>query len=82
MVRTQVQLTEEQAALIKQLAAERDVSMSEIIRIGMTDFLTASGAITRAERIRRALAVTGRFRSDKTDVSERHDAYLSEAYQS
>ena len=32
MVRTQIQLTEEQAALVKQIAAERQVSMANVIR--------------------------------------------------
>ncbi len=80
MIRTQVQLTEEQIALIKQVAAERNMSMSEVIRHGMDRFLRQSLTIDRTERVRRALEVTGRFRSGRTDVSQRHDEYLAEAY--
>ena len=80
MIRTQVQLTEEQMALIKQLAAERNVSMSEVIRQGMASFLRENLTVSREERIRRAMEVAGRFRSGRTDVSRRHDEHLSEAY--
>lgn len=80
MVRTQVQLTEEQLALIKQIAAERNLSMSEVIRQGMDSFLRQSVTVSREERVRRALEVVGRFRSGRSDVSARHDEHLAEAY--
>jgi Arc/MetJ-type ribon-helix-helix transcriptional regulator len=71
MVRTTIRLPEEQFRFINQVADERQVSVSEVISLGMTDFLAACGVGTRQERIRRAMAVTRRFRSDKSDVSER-----------
>ena len=42
MVRTQIQLTEEQARLVKQIAAERRVSMAEVIREGLDRTLRSS----------------------------------------
>ena len=79
MIRTQIQLTEEQARQIKRLAAERQVSMAAVIREGVEHLLRSSGpALSRADRIRRALEATGRFRSGSADGSTRHDEYLAE----
>jgi Arc/MetJ-type ribon-helix-helix transcriptional regulator len=79
MVRTQIQLTEEQAAKAKRLAAQRGVSMSEVIR-QLLD--AAPERDDRAERFARALAAVKRGgfrdREGKTDVSIRHDEYLAE----
>jgi len=82
MIRTQIQLTEEQARLAKDLAAERQVSMAEVIRDGL-DQLTCSRAygVAPAERRRRALAAAGRFRSGSADGSAAHDSHLAEAYE-
>ena len=80
MVRTQVQLTERQAATIKQVAADWGVSMAEVIRRGIDQFLRSAVTVDRAERVRRATAAAGRFHSGSHDVSVRHDEYLAEAY--
>lgn len=80
MIRTQIQLTEEQAAKVKRVAAERDVSMAEVIRdaIGLLP-----DRDDRAERFARALAVAGSGRDieGKTDVAVRHDEYLADIYE-
>lgn len=80
MVRTQVQLEEAQYRSLKELAARQNTSVAEIIRRAVDQFLEGKGAISDEERRRRALAVAGRFRSGRSDVSERHDDYLAEAY--
>ena len=76
MVRTQIQLTVEQAEKAKRLAAERGVSMAEVIREAVDRLPTRD----RAGRFARALAVvgTGRDIEGMTDVSLRHDEYLAE----
>ncbi len=79
MVRTQIQLTEEQAAKLKKMAADRHVSLAELIRQGV-DVVLRSGAVSEEEKRERAIAAAGRFRSGKHDVSSRHDEYLAEAY--
>jgi hypothetical protein len=79
MVRTQIQLTERQAALIRQLAAERNLSMAEAIRLSLDRFLEGTVTVDHGERIRRALAVTERFRSGHRDTSVAHDQVLAEA---
>ncbi len=77
MVRTQIQLTVEQAEKAKRLAAERGVSMAEVIREAVDRLPERDD---RAGRFTRALAVvgTGRDIEGMTDVSLRHDEYLAE----
>ena len=80
MVRTQIQLTEEQARLVKQIAAERHVSMAEVIREGLDRMLRSSAnAVPHEDRVRRAIEVAGRYRSGAADGSTEHDRHLSEA---
>ena len=60
MVRTQIQLTEEQAARVRRVAAERRVSMAEVIRDTIDRALAVPGwEVSPAERIRRAIAAAG-----------------------
>ena len=81
MVRTQIQLTEEQARLVKQIAAERRVSMAEVIREGLDRTLRSSAnALPHEDRIRRAIEVAGRYRSGSADGSTEHDRHLSDAF--
>ena len=80
MIRTQVQLTEEQARALKEIAHRENASIAELTRRAIDQWLQTTSAIPMAERRRRALAVVGTFRSGQTDVSERHDEYLAEAY--
>ena len=82
MIRTQIQLTEEQARLVKRLAAERNVSMAEVIREGLDRLLrSSSNALSHEDRICRAIEAAGRFRSGTADGSTKHDTHLAEAYQ-
>lgn len=81
MVRTQIQLTEEQARLLKKLAAEQGVSVAELIREGVSEMLKDSHRMDPAERVKRALEIAGRFHSRKTDISSKHDRYLHHAYE-
>jgi Ribbon-helix-helix protein, copG family len=80
MIRTQVQLTEEQARALKEIAHRENASVAELTRRAIDQWLQMTSAIPMTERRRRALAVVGRFRSGQTDVSERHDDYLAEAF--
>ncbi|MEW6660887.1 MAG: ribbon-helix-helix protein, CopG family [Bacillota bacterium] len=81
MVRTQIQLTEQQIAALKTKAALEGVSMAELIRRGVNLVLDSSASTDTAERIRRAITVAGSFRSGLTDLSGNHDKYLTEAFQ-
>ena len=81
MVRTQIQLTERQARALKRMAAREGVSMAEVIR-NAVDAKIREGVsgLPWEERIRRAMAVMGKFHSGLNDVSGRHDHYLAEAF--
>ena len=81
MVRTQIQLTEEQSEALKRVAAQENVSVAEIIRRSVDSTIRSSLCPTREERWRRAVAASGRFHSGHADIAERHDDYLVEAYE-
>ena len=78
MVRTQVQLTEAQAAKLKALAARQDVSIAEMIRRAVDQL--PSPHVYSPEQKRLALAFVGQFPDEATDVAENHDLYLAEIY--
>jgi predicted Ser/Thr protein kinase len=80
MVRTQIQLTEEQVKKIKKIAASRGVPMAEVIRDAVEGAIRSGAGTISAERRKRALEIVGKFRSGKRDVSRKHDAYLTEAW--
>ena len=81
MVRTQIQLTERQARELRRIAAKEGVSMAEIIRRAVDAKIRGgTGEVPWEERVRRAQAAMGKFRSGLKDVAERHDDYLAEEY--
>lgn len=77
MIRTQIQLTERQASVVKEMAAREDISMAEVIRQAI-DRLVADAE--RRELRRRALEALGGFPGGPPDGAENHDKYLDEAY--
>lgn len=79
MVRTQIQLTEAQTISLKKIAAKRRISMAEAIRQSIDLFLK-KGDVSPEERVRRALAISGKYRSKHADLSIHHDKYLAEDY--
>lgn len=80
MIRTQIQLSEEQVHRLKTIAATRGLSVAELVRQCVDD-LASPGAVDAETRRRRAIAAVGRFRSGKPDVAQEHDRYLAESYQ-
>ena len=78
LIRTQIQLTPQQMSGLQQLAVKRKVSMAELVRQGV-DHILQEADRERAKQIERALAAVGRFQSDASDVSTRHDDYFVEA---
>jgi hypothetical protein len=75
--RTQISLNAAQARELRRLARLRGTSMAALIREAVD---RTYGADEHA-RWRRALDSVGGFRSDRSDVSERHDEALAEAYE-
>ena len=80
MVRTQIQLTEEQAKALKKIALSRHLSIAELIRQAVDTIILTNTMIDIEERRKRAIDIVGRFSSGKLDISRKHDAYLVEAF--
>jgi hypothetical protein len=80
MVRTQIQLTEDQAKALKRIAQSRHLSVAELIRKAVDTVIKSSSVIDIEERHKRAMDVVGKFGSGKRDISKKHDLYLTEAY--
>jgi predicted transcriptional regulator len=90
MVRTMVQLTEEQVKALKKLAKARKTSMAQLVRESVDQYIvTAPRELTREEKRQRALEFVRKIKSGelqfhdiegKTDVAINHDKYLDEIY--
>ena len=81
MVRTQIQLTEEQAQRLKSLAAKRGKSMAALIRIGVDQLLNNTSLIDTEEQRRRAIAAAGKYHSGQKDIAVEHDKYLTQDFE-
>ena len=81
MIRTQIQLTETQSVRVREAARRAGVSTAEIIRQSVDRFLgqEVAGHPAGAGRLS-ALEVVGRWSCGLTDIADRHDDYLDEAY--
>ena len=80
MVRTQVQLTEDQQSALRDLSATTGRSVSDLVRDAVERAISGAPRVTRREQIERALRLAGRFASGSSDVSANHDEYLAEAF--
>jgi len=80
MVRTQIQLTEEQVKALKKIALSRHLSIAEIIRQAVDTVIRTNTMVGIEERRKRAIDIVGRFSSGKRDISRKHDTYLVEAF--
>lgn len=79
MIRTQIQLTEEQTLRLKELAARRGVSLAELVREGVEHLLAES---EHDQKWRQASTLVGRYSGEASDVAVNHDRYLDDAYRS
>jgi len=79
MVRTQIQLTEEQVKALRKIAITSHLSVAECIRRAVDRMIKSSDTVDPDERLKRALEVVGKFSSGKRDISRKHDKYLANA---
>ena len=80
MVRTQIQLTANQLAELRQLSAESGRAIADLVREGVEAYLRSQQQASRQDRITRALEAAGKFASGSSDGSAEHDRYLAEAF--
>jgi hypothetical protein len=80
MVRTQIQLEEEQLKALRQSSAETGRSIADLVREGIKLYLSSRTRPSREEQVRRAIAAIGKFSGGTTDGSTNHDRYLAEAF--
>ena len=80
MVRTQIQLTEEQSKKLKVAAARRGISMASLIRQGIDAFLSQHNEPSPEEIYQRAARAAGAHHSGTSDTASQHDDYLAEEF--
>lgn len=86
MIRTMVQLTEEQMKALKELAKARKTSVASLVRESVAQYVvTTNKEADREEKRRRALEFIELMKKEPfhdkdgaTDVSVNHDKYLAE----
>ena len=79
MVRTQIQLPEDLARKIREVADHQHTSMAEVIRRAVSVFFETSPEVDRKTRYERAAAAAGAFSSGRSDLSRCHDRHFAEA---
>lgn len=82
MERTQISLERSQARRLRELAAERHVSMSRLIRDAIKRTYGTAEADSREQKWQRLLGAAGIGHGDGLNVAEDHDRYLDEIYSS
>ena len=73
MVRTQIQLSADEAAAVKRSASERSVAMAAVIRAAVDQYVSRESGISIDERWRRSLAAVGGRHSGRRDLAQAHD---------
>ena len=79
VIRTQVRLDPDQHERLKVLAARRSTSLSQLVREGVDHVLATEHREATWDRFLNA-AGSCRTKVGTTDISSRHDAYLSDAF--
>lgn len=79
MIRTQVQLSEEQMETLREMSRTSRESVASLVRKAVDQFL-ATRKPDRLSLYRQALTVAGKYEAGVGDVSTAHDRYLEEAY--
>lgn len=79
MIRTQIQITPEQARALKRLAAREGKSVAELIRLSVDAMLKTSRIKDYDESRRKAIAAAGKL-NGPVDLAANHDEFLAEAF--
>ena len=78
MERVLVQLTAEELARLRLRSSTSGRSVAALVREAVDEWIARD---ERADRVDRALATVGQFRSGLGDLAENHDRYLTDEVQ-
>ena len=81
MKRTQIQLTDSQYNLVKEISKKKEVSMAEVIRESVEIFGSALLLNSKEDKYEKAITSIGRFKPSNKDLSINHDKYLNKDYE-
>ena len=77
MIRTQIQLEEEDFARLQKEAARRSCSVSAFVRESVKAALNESD---RGSGVTAIKEIAGKYRSGKSDLARNHDTYLKNGW--
>lgn len=81
MIRTQIQLQEQQVRNIRKVIAKEHISMAHFIRRSIDAAIQEHSRSLHSEaRREKALAAIGCLNDPASDLAANHDQYLAEAY--
>ena len=79
MARIQIQITEKQLERLKEYAAQKGVSLTEIIRRSLDLFFKIENEKEEKDKLyMKARETAGKYDSQITDLAKNHDRYLQE----
>jgi hypothetical protein len=79
MIRTQIQLTQEQAKSLKKMSIREKKSVAELIRISVDRMINSDGVVSDDLMKQKALSVVGMLHGP-SDFAGNHDGYLADAF--
>ena len=77
MIRTQVQFEEEELSRLKEEAARRNCSISELVRRSVKAEL---GRAALSRKVEAVMELAGKYNSGQTNLARDHDAALDEGW--
>ena len=78
MIRTQIQITSEQASALKHISIREGKSVAELIRISIDTMLRSGGIKDQIDLRRKAIHAAGKLHGPE-DLAAEHDDFLAEA---
>jgi len=78
MIRTQIQITSEQASALKNISIREGKSVAELIRISIDTMLRSGGIKDQIDLRRKAIHAAGKLHGPE-DLAAEHDDFLAEA---
>jgi hypothetical protein len=78
MERVQVQLTDEQLRFLRERSKTSGLSIAAQVRSALDRLMEEEG---RRDRFERLLSVAGAFDSGRSEISEKHDLFLDDAFE-